>query len=189
MERLISDPMIAAALYTVLALICVFAGYRLHKLLIAVTIFGLSCAAAKALIGHFIGISDAVTGCSIIFGLVCAGMSYNLYIVGLFFLMTGLCIFLSWGYFANQWIGVSIGVFVGIPLGFLAVRANKMILIICTSLFGGIIAARYGALLLEAYTTIPDMADGAVLAIGIVLGVVGIVFQNITNSVSVAKNS
>ncbi len=185
MTQFISNPMVLAAVYTILALVCTFAGYRLQKLGIAVAAFGISYSFARILISHFVGYSEAVTGCSIIFGLVCAGMSYNLYIVGLFFLMMGLSVFTCWNQFSNQWIGVSVGVAVGIPLGFLAVRMNKPILIISTALFGGVIAVRYGLVLLDAYTSISPISDTTALLIGAVLGVIGIIVQYKTIPVSV----
>lgn len=120
----------------ILSFLACFLGYRLQKAWIALGTFLAGFVLMKRITGHFTSHDGAIIGCAIVFGLILAGLSYHIYVVGIFLATAAAVIWIFCQYIPNQWLGLAAGVAAGLFLGILAVRLNRPAVIIITAALG-----------------------------------------------------
>lgn len=103
---------------------------------IALGTFLAGFALMKRMTGHFTSHDGAIIGCAIVFGLILAGLSYHIYVVGIFLATAAAVIWIFCQYIPNQWLGLAAGAAAGLFLGILAVRLNRPAVIIITAALG-----------------------------------------------------
>ena len=126
---------------------------------------------------EFVPYPGAVTGLAIVVALIAAGLSFHLYLAGVCaaLVIAGISVARMWS--VNDWIALPAGIVAGCVLGVLAVRMNRLIVIIITGLAGGFVSAKYGALLLARFVSFTMPSQAVLLAVGVVLAVAGIGVQ------------
>ena len=170
-----------AAIWTVLcfttAMLGCFWGYRLQKPMIALVIFGGAYMLVQRFGPQFIPYPGAATGLAIVVALIAAGLSFHLYLAGVFavLVLAGISVARMW--IVNDWIALLVGIVAGFVLGILAVRMNRQIMIIVTGIAGGFLSAKYGVMLLARFLSFAMPSQAALLAVGIVLATAGILVQ------------
>lgn len=182
MERLqnsLGMVLAGGSLGVLLALANCFFGYRLQKLWIA-----LGCFAVGATLGGGLGTlffkenPMAWAAAALVLGLVLAVLSFRLYLSGVFLLCfaLGCIITLPFAKFYGGW-GVLVCVAAGVVLGILGTKFVRPVLIVATALGGGVSAARaLGQMLASVWPNLAG-AQAVPLVAGLVLAVVGIMYQ------------
>lgn len=159
------------------AMLGCFWGYRLQKLVIALVVFVGAYMLVHRFGAQFVPYPDAVTGLAIIVALIAAGLSFNLYLAGVFavLVLAGISVARMW--IVNDWIALLVGIVAGFVLGILSVRMNRQIMIIVTGIAGGFLSAKYGVMLLVRFLSFAIPSQAALLAVGVVLATAGILVQ------------
>lgn len=161
------------AVWTVLclaaAMLGCFWGYRLQKLVIALVVFGGAYMLVQHFGAQFVPSQGAVTGLAIVVALIAAGLSFHLYLAGLFavLVIAGISVVGIW--IANNWVALPVGIVAGCTLGMLAVRMNRPIVIVITGLAGGFVSAKYIALLLAHYMSFAIPSQAMLFVLGLPL--------------------
>ena len=118
----------------------------------------------------------AAAGCALVFGLILAGLSYNLFLMGLFLAAAASCVAVSLRIIPYFWVALTAGIAVGFVLGILAVRMNRPIVIILTGVLGGFAAVSFLTALLPA--AMAALADPVPYnSASVLLSTVGILIQ------------
>lgn len=143
MEHIFEDEIFIIFIGLALGFAVCFWGYRLQKVWIAVITFILGFRVFKNIISHFTSYQGAIVGCAFILGLILAGLSFNIYLIGLFLAAAGAAIWVSCQYISNQWAGLLVGVIAGVFVGLLAIRANRPAVILLTGILGGMSVGKY----------------------------------------------
>lgn len=163
------------------AMLGCFWGYRLQKLVIALVVLGSAYMLVQRFGAQFVPYPGAVTGLAIVVALIAAGLSFHLYLAGVFaaLVIAGISVARMW--ITNDWIALSVGIVAGCVLGILTVRMNRPIVIVVTGLAGGFVSAKYGTLLLARFASFTMPSKAALLAVGAVLAAAGIWVQFCTS--------
>lgn len=173
------------AVWTVLcftaAMLGCFWGYRLQKLVIALVVFGGAYMLVQRFGAQFLPYPGAVTGLAIVVAFIAAGLSFHLYLAGVFAALVCAGISIARMWIANDWVALPVGIVAGCVLGVLAVRMNRTIVIVVTGLAGGFVSAKYSALLLARFVSFTMPSQTVLLAVGAVLAAAGILVQFCTS--------
>jgi uncharacterized membrane protein len=165
------NALIAVFLLIIGALQC-FYGYKLFKFWIAVTwfiVFGL----LGGIIGNsFAGDMGSTVFFAIMFAVLGAWISFKLYLAGVFLLCGSLGFLL--GYLLTQ--EMALGIIIGLVLGVLGTLFVKPVVIISTSLSGGIGVGMALATLLEVESSLTRVI------LSIIFVILGLYVQYITNN-------
>lgn len=178
MENIFVNATWGAVICLVLGLVACFWGYRLQKLWIALFAFGVGFVLVKNIVAQFTSYQGAIMGSAIVFACIIAGLSFNIYLVGLFLAAAGAAVWVSCQLIPNQWVGLFVGVLAGFFLGMLAVKANRPVVILLTGILGGLAAGKYLFGLLSGvpqaaftaqYTWLPLVVGGVLAAAGVLV--------------------
>ena len=155
----------------VVAIITCFWGYKLNKGLIA--IFGLILGFALGIeyLPNFINDQTIVYVVSAVIGIAVGFISYNLYLVGIFFLCGVAAFVLCENLGLAENLQTIIGLVAGIIAGILGVKFTRPIMIISTSLSGA------SALTDTAFQILNFQNNTLAFIISIVLAVLGMIYQ------------
>lgn len=164
-----------AALVGVFAIAQCFFGYKLLRVFIAVETFLIGIVVG-GVVGHSLGL---VTGLCVIIALICAVIfacvSFKIYLAGVFLTTAGIGCVLTYAAAVSllqlKVASLIMGIVFGIVVGLIAVRFVRPVVIILTSIAGGLCGA---ALLLQSCNIHQEWAS---IVVGIVCAVFGMVFQ------------
>ena len=155
----------------VVAIITCFWGYKLNKGLIA--IFGLILGFALGIeyLPNFINDQTIVYVVSAVIGIAVGFISYNLYLVGIFFLCGVAAFVLCENLGLAENLQTIIGLVAGIIAGILGVKFTRPIMIISTSLSGASVLTD------TAFQILNFQNNTLAFIISIVLAVLGMIYQ------------
>ncbi|MDC7286334.1 hypothetical protein NXH76_00830 [Blautia schinkii] len=180
MKEFFTSELFRTIFILLLGLVCCFLGYRLQNVWIAIGAFVAAFEVIKRIVAQFTDNSGAIIGCAIVFGLIIAGISFNLYVMGIVLAVCVITVRVANQIISNEWVAIFVGIFVGFFLGMLAVRQNRPLIILLTGLIGGMAVGRYFILLLREIVDI-NVIEGLPIYAPFILGgafaVVGILFQ------------
>ena len=177
MPEILTNNLVQAGLFFVIALACGFMGYRLQKGMIALAVFWAAFILFQRVGGHFLPDGAGATGFAIVAAAIAAALSYHLYLAGIFVALVILAVSICQDYLSDPWLALMVGVVVGCVLGGLAVKMNRPIVILVTGVVGGFAAAKYGTQLLMGLLPLGEISNAALLTIGVIFAVVGTIVQ------------
>lgn len=155
----------------VVAIITCFWGYKLNKGLIAIFGLILGFALGVEYLPNFIDDQTIVYVVSAVIGIAVGFISYNLYLVGIFFLCGVAAFVLCENLGLAENLQTIIGLVAGIIAGILGVKFTRPIMIIATSLSGASVLTD------TAFQILNFQNNTLAFIISIVLAVLGMIYQ------------
>lgn len=165
------------AVSIVMALVNCFFGYKLEKFWIALVCFCIGALGGGIVSGVLLHQSATVTAlAAVVLGVVLSLLSFKLYLAGVFVFSGGITLWACVLLLRNPiWLGWAVGVLAGVLIGILAVKFTRPVMILTTSIGGGLAAAKSLFLLLPA--SFSAWAGWLPLVVGVVLAVLGLFVQ------------
>ena len=180
MELFLTNQTLKAIVFLAVCLILCFAGYQLQKLWVALLAFGAGFWLGDAVASYFTAHPAVILGCAIVCGCFFAGISFKLYLAGLFVAGIAAAVPVAAGLIENQWLALFAGVAVGVGFGMLVVKANRPVVICATGIFGGLAAGKQAAALLPLappLASVTAQIPSLPLVLGVVLAALGLLVQ------------